>query len=255
MSINFDDSNSEYLSYAEALVPVVPLTLACWFRSDDLTAQKVLISICDSGGDVNYFLLRALSTASGQTIRADTRSVAGTAVATSASQYSNSTWHHAAAVFAAVDSRTAYLDGVAGTPNTTSRTPAGLDRIAIGCLYRSTIGSYMSGRIAEVGIWTTALTADELASLAAGYAPPLVRPDKLYAYIPLHRELFSSDKYPIYNYDPFGGPLSFSENGSPVTAAHPRIICPQGPQISSVVPISLPILPVAMHHYRNMRLA
>lgn len=256
MSVNFYDSSSDYLSYAEALVPIAPLTFACWFRTDDATINQALVSIAYGSNDVNYFMMWIIrdGAAIPSVVRADARSVSGTGYAYSSTTFSTNTWHHAAAVFGGSSSRVAYLDGNGGSENTTSRTPANLDRSAIGCLYRSSIGNYMSGRIAEVGIWSAELTADEIVSLAAGYAPPLVRPDKLQAYIPLRRELFSSDKYPIYNNEPFGSPLSFSENGSPVTAAHPRIICPQGPQISSVVPISLPILPVAMHHYRNMRL-
>jgi hypothetical protein len=256
MSVNFDDGSSEYLSYAEALVTVTPLTFACWFKPDSLTVHKAIISICDSGGDVKYFLLWALSAASGQKIRADVRESGINNVAYSASTYSNNVWQHAGGVFRGGGLTVqAFLGGVGGPTDVMTAAPAGLDRTGIGCLYRASIGYYMSGCIAEVGIWAAALTSAEMAALAAGYAPSLVRPDKLRAYIPMRRGLASSDKHPIYNYEPLGDPLSFSENGTPETAAHPGIICPQGPQISSVVPISLPILPLAMHHYRNMRLA
>jgi hypothetical protein len=257
MSVEFNDGNSEYLSYADAIVPAVPLTIACWFRTDDATVNQALASIAYGSSNTNYFLLWAIRSGAGShpsEIWATTygQGVSGTAY--SGNTFSANMWHHAAAVFGGSSSRVAYLDASAGSEDTTPVTPVSLNRTAIGCLYRSSIGSYMSGRIGEVGIWSAELTADELASLAAGYAPSLVRPDQLYAYIPLRRELSSSDKYPIYNYEPLGSPLSFSENGSPVTAAHPGIICPQGPQISSVSPIATPVIPVAMHHYRNMRL-
>ena len=116
---------------------------------------------------------QARYSASGQKLRCDTRSAVGSASALSSSQYSNLTWHHAGAVFASDSSRICYLDGVAGIEDTTNRTPANLDTTAIGALCRSSVTWYMSGRIAEIGIWKAALTADEMSALAAGYAPPL----------------------------------------------------------------------------------
>lgn len=46
-------------------------------------------------------------------------------------------------------------------------------------------GSAWDGKQAEYGLWSTALGVDEIAALAAGYAPFLIRPASLAGYWPL----------------------------------------------------------------------
>jgi hypothetical protein len=47
---------------------------------------------------------------------------------------------------------------------------------------------WFSGDIAEVGIWNIDLTAAEVASLAKGVSPALIRPQNHVAYLPLIRD-------------------------------------------------------------------
>ncbi len=256
MSVLFDDSSLEYLSH-DAVIDAAPLTMSCWFNSDDASVVQGLVSAADADGDVNYFSIMLYNSGHGTypgKVGFHVRRSSSTA-AVSSGTYSQGTWHHACGVTANSSSRYMCLDGVPGSEDTTSKTPVGIDNVGIGVLNRPSKTWYFSGMIAEVGIWSVALTLKEIEALAAGYAPPLIRPDALKIYVPLRRVLSSSDKYPIYNYEPSGDPLSFSENGTPETASHPRIICPQVPQISSVSLSTLQAPPVAMRHYRNMRVA
>ncbi|KKM87088.1 hypothetical protein LCGC14_1272450 [marine sediment metagenome] len=223
MSVLLDDSNLEYLKNSNASVSAAPLTLACWFKSDDLSVQKVLVSICNRVGDLDYFSLRAASTASGQIIRANARrDTTGSAI--SADQYSNNTWHHAGGVFQSTTARYAYLDGVPGNVEATNVTPAGISETGIGCLYRSNIVFYMSGRIAELGIWNINLSTEEMEALAKGVSPLLVRPKYLVAYYPLFKDNASS----MWN-DRVGG-YHMAEDSTPAASPdHPYIIRPSAP--------------------------
>jgi hypothetical protein len=71
---------------------------------------------------------------------------------------------------------------------------------------------YFDGRIAEVGIWSAALTAAEVASLADGMTCDKVRPQSLVFYAPLVRDL----------QDVRGG-LTITNNNSATVANHPRV--------------------------------
>ncbi len=70
----------------------------------------------------------------------------------------------------------------------------------------------MDGRIAEVGIWNAALTAEEIASLAKGMTCDKVRPQNLVFYAPLVRDLV----------DQKGG-LTITNNNGATVADHPRV--------------------------------
>jgi hypothetical protein len=73
---------------------------------------------------------------------------------------------------------------------------------------------YTDAKIAESAIWNVALTAAEIATLAAGYSPLFVRPQSLVFYAPIIRELNNLK----------GGVLT--NNGSAAVSVHPRIIYP-----------------------------
>jgi len=69
-----------------------------------------------------------------------------------------------------------------------------------------------NGTIAEVGIWNSALTQPEIASLAKGMTPDKIRPQSLVFYAALVRDLI----------DQKGGLTITNQNGATV-ANHPRI--------------------------------
>jgi len=106
---------------------------------------------------------------------------------------------------------TAYLNGnieattSTGVPNTifNSATPLTIGYLPI---------NYFPGIISEVGIWNSALTAAEIASLAKGMTCDKVRPQSLVFYAPLVRNL----------QDVRGG-LTITNNNAATVAAHPRV--------------------------------
>ena len=230
MSVLFDQGNSDVLEVAIVPVAAVPLTLACWFYSTDLTTDNPpILNICNTIV-THFFGLRITSDTHGTNPK-QVFCTAGNGVIYESSysnnQYSVNTWHHAMVVFTSITSRTAYLDGVAGTPNTVSVTPSGMGGVGIAGWWRSVARGDFSGRVAEVGIWNVALTTAEGALLAKGYSPRLVRPDKLVMYVPLIRDHGGALPHPIY-YN--GVAATFVEtSGTPSSGPdHPRILRPHG---------------------------
>jgi hypothetical protein len=107
-----------------------------------------------------------------------------------------------------------YLDGGSKGTNTNSVVPSNFDRTQIGFAAGGT--SALDGRLAEVAFWDIALSDAEVAMLALGYAPSLVRPDSLIHYWPL---LSTTDPTPD-----FVGDSPLDHVGTLSDADHPRII-------------------------------
>lgn len=103
--------------------------------------------------------------------------------------------------------------------------------------------------IAELGIYVgTILTAADAAQLAKGFAPPLVRPDKLTHYWPLAGRASPETGAK--------GGIGFTVSGA-TASAHPRQFYPTR-QVATAVPAAGgggTAVPVFLHHYRQMGVA
>ena len=181
MARNFNGTSAR-IHISSAVVTTTPYTMACWFRTTNMTQVSALLSLTSSftqystlffRGDVASDPIDILIEAGGaQNV---TRSTTGC---------TSGKWHHACGVFSAANSRTVYLDGGSSATSTTSLSPT-INQTEIGA-FRS--GSWFAGDIAEVGIWNIDLTAAEVASLAKGVSPALIRPQNHVAYLPLIRD-------------------------------------------------------------------
>jgi hypothetical protein len=218
MARTFASASSQYLENGAAVLTDYPVTIAAWVRPATIGVAQTPVALSQSGGTARCLL----QISSGDNFTAFNAATGGGASGFSSSTgtVSANTWHHGAAVFTSATSRTAYLDGVAGTPETTNVAIAGLNRTTIGARYNTTIGAYMNGDVAEAAIWNVALTAGEIASLADGLAPIAVRPDSLVAYWPLIGRASPE-------YDVVGG-FAMTLTNTPTTGAHPRIYRPRG---------------------------
>lgn len=222
MAVQFTAASSELLVVATSPLAAVPMTMACWFNSDSQTTEQGLMFSGDASSATEYQWL-VLDGQANDKVNILTRT-GTTAAAASTGAYTAGTWHHAGAVVAGNASRIAYIDGVAGTENTTSKPAVTLDRTGIGALTRSTGGAaaFFDGRIAEATWWNVALTPAEMAILAAGYSSDFVRPGSRV----LHDRLIRLDSG-NNSHDIIGG-LTMVGVNTPTTANHPRIIRPSG---------------------------
>lgn len=225
MSRSFNGT-SDYLEYLAAARTALPVTLAGWFYTGVTNTTQVGVSLSTAAG-TNSVSLRLIN---GALIRARSSNTSGTAAQSdTTSTYSANTWFHAAAVFTSNTSRTAYLNGSAATTNTTSNDPSA-STFSITSIGNNTASSaranFYSGRIGEVGIWSVALTVDEIAALADGITPLNVRPASLIAYWPLYGE--SSPEIELRNR------YEMTVSGA-AKAENPRIFLPARGQYPQIV--------------------
>jgi hypothetical protein len=207
MAYQFASASSQYLS-ATNPVSAAPFTVAAWARVDNITGNKAIVTLNQNSG-TNRFALYAASARLSWFVN----SSAGNAQAQVTADTTANTWFHGCAVETSAASRTVYINGGLSGSNTTSRTPASIDAINVGTdRNNNTNTSLLSGQVCEVGIWSAALTLDEIASLAKGITCDKVRPSALVFYAPLVRELI----------DVRGG-LTITNNNTATVAVHPRV--------------------------------
>jgi hypothetical protein len=184
-----------------------PLTIGFWFHT--AAATQTMLSIGPPDNENLGYLVR-LSTGN-RIVGSKNNATAPVSTAT----YTVNTWTYAAMVFASDTSRALYLNTsvVNNTLGLADATGTAFTSMAIG--RRHVVGTtpqYFSGRIAEVGIWTAALTASDILSLSQGASPALVRPDSLAFYAPLIRDL-----------QDLRGGLAITNNNGATVVDHPRI--------------------------------
>ncbi|GAI03312.1 unnamed protein product, partial [marine sediment metagenome] len=136
-------------------------------------------------------------------------------------KYTATVWHHAAAVFAAVDDRRVYMDGGNKGTEATSRTPGAMAKTAIAVMPSDAYSLYMDGYLAEAAVWNIALTDEEVATLAKGFSPLFVHPQNLVAYWPLIGKL-SPEIDVVGGYD-------VSLVNAPTFGGHTGVIYPTAP--------------------------
>src|SRR5436190_1323100 len=133
------DFNGSSGTISSASTPVTgpPCTMGCFFYADSSTATGTLISVNDTGTATDCMRLDAAGATAGDPIRAESINGGTAAAAESTAGYATGGWHHAIGVFASATDRRAYYDGANKGTNSTSVTPTSIDRVAIGCTFRS----------------------------------------------------------------------------------------------------------------------
>lgn len=173
----YDDGNSESLSGAGAVVADGPVTLACWFNSNDAAAVQTLMSIDDSGGPTMMRMV-LVGSVGGDPLYFQRGTGGDSAITTTG--YSVGKWHHGCAtaqsgtgeIQALIDGGSKGIDGVTAAV-------ASLDLTSIG--WSQKFDEYMSGRISLPAIWSCILTDSEIWQLAQGALPWHIRPQSLVA--------------------------------------------------------------------------
>lgn len=182
MARNFNGTSAR-IHISSAVVSATPYTMACWFRTTSMAHLGTLISV-NNTAPANYAGLWFRGDVAGDPVDILIEEGKGQNTARSTTGCTSGQWHHACGVFSSSTSRTVYLDGGSSATDNASTTPS-LNRTEIGA-WRTSL--WFSGDIAEVGIWDIDLTAAEVASLAKGVSPALIRPQNHVAYLPLIRD-------------------------------------------------------------------
>lgn len=192
MARNFDGSDDKGLNQSVEDLDV-PITLAAWVQLDVTGALRTIISVGDTVNPTNdqrsNFRLESTNS-SPPAFNARVTLSGGSSVAATSGTFSADTWVHAAAVFASATSRFAYVNGTPGTENTSNMNKNWTTNgIVIGSNWSdadATPTGRFDGFICEVGIWTAALSSEEIKSLANGANPRRIRPGNLVFYAPYY---------------------------------------------------------------------
>jgi hypothetical protein len=220
----YDDASSEYTKIDQAVVSAVPFAASVWFRRD-ADVECVPFCIVDKDSDVHSFIIQCLVSGEGGGVRALVQDAGGSGVAVTSTSITDNVWQHACGLFVSDTDRRIFLNGGGKGTNAVDRTPANMDRTAIGYWGRQVPVHYFTGDIAEVAVWDLSewpgATASDKAdgfenivsSLADGYSPSIFSLG-LKAYWPLVRELN----------DNVGG-FNLTASGTAVSN-HPKVIYP-----------------------------
>lgn len=171
MSYLFDDASSQRLAKTGALGM---FSFSCWFYPDDSAATCTLYSEHNATGTIhsNVYI------DGGVDDRVVFESFLAEARSTGTVNYN--AWNHVYAARGVADPTKAYIS-LNGESLVTGRFTSGgaTTGTAIGVQGTTTRFNYMSGRIAEVGVWNNCLNDfdDGYKGLALGYVPPLVPVD------------------------------------------------------------------------------
>lgn len=221
MPMEFDGSDDLFTDTLTITAP--PFTFACFMTFDFVTSNDALWGLSDVSGDAQHML--HINFPSNGDITCSSK-ISGFANSTIGG-HSVDTEYHVAGVWTTTTLRTVYVDGVAGTSNTTSKVPTNLDRMSWGSIYFGSARRIpLEGTLAEAAVWNAALTDAEVAALAQGVSPLLIRPSALVNYPPFRLD----------DRDLMGGTLTSS--GDPaIVSGHPNIIMPSA-QILQFPPVA-----------------
>lgn len=188
MSRSFNGS-SDKLAISSALVTSTPFTASVWFFIDNTTANGALFSLGNNATNNQRMYSDCRGSEAGPPAdpvlvqHLDNALTAGNARTTAG--YSATTWHHFAGVWTSSTSRTVYLDAGNSATDTTSVSTTTVNVTGLGVLERQTPSNFFPGDLAEFGLWSVVLSTDEIAALAKGVSPQMIRPQSLVSYSPL----------------------------------------------------------------------
>lgn len=181
------------------------LTAAAWIYYSTSTDGSIAGLWEDSGNTWQWLLQKSsgnaavVAIADGPTVRS-----------ASGGTFTQNSWQHIALTFSSTDLLRAFVNGSQVATGAVGGTALATKTASFGIGARQAGNVAFAGRIAEFAVWTSRLSADQIAALAKGFAPPKVlKPD---CYIPMVRDVVDlANKYAI------------TATGSPTVENHPRI--------------------------------
>lgn len=209
-----------------------PITVSCWMKLSSGSGDRDPCGL-GASGNTHYAVLQV--NGSGNSLW----SLAGVSAfgfTTGTSNVVTGNWVHLLGVSSSTANHKVYVNGSQeGSTSTTNVGAMTLNRAAVGVLYYNTSPLQgFPGYVAEYGVWNVALSDAEIAALAKGYSPMMIRPQSLQHYWPLGGIYSNSSS------GEFGirGGTTLSETGTVGTTDHPpKIIYPSSYTIRTRLPI------------------
>jgi hypothetical protein len=175
MALTFSSND---LIKASALVSAAPMTFACWATFSSLAADSYLMSITSATSTHNseFSMLVKTSDSKARCFISNDAGSTTDATAVNATVLSTSTLYHIACVFTSATSRTCYVNGANPVTSAVSVTPGTCDTTCIGASKVNAAYKYSTATIAFPAIWSAALSASEIGSLAEKFGPTRIHP-------------------------------------------------------------------------------
>lgn len=214
MAVRFFNGSS-YLSNLAFRPASFPVTISAWIRPEVLGAgsyQHAVTLMDSTSNTISSILINYPNSGnvSNQVYNGGTN-----ALPYNTGLVAN-TWHHVI-VISTSSSCTVYLNGVQGTIATYGTTTYSnpLDRLHFGYIPST---QYYYGSIAQVGVWNTVLSADDIKALSNAYSPDMVCRNNLIAYYPL------GGNYSDYKKERWKDKYDLTLTGTIQEIDHPRVI-------------------------------
>lgn len=206
-------ASSQYLRVTTPVVTAYPFTLSLWFRVTTAASNPHIFTVTNAVG--GGWALRINSA----TMILRMNDWSGNF--THGTTLSTGVWYHAYFRGISTTDKWLYINGAGGVQRTTSDTVGTPVVTTVGILQTAATPTFalpFDGEVAEVALWNVDVGAgDELAALAKGVSPALIRPQSLLQYWPL-----------VGRYSPeisIKGGYDLTVTGA-TASAHPRIFYP-----------------------------
>lgn len=223
-----DFNGSSDTAFTVGSVSAYPVSVSIWFRPDAV-AEMGLISLTDADVAGHYLLLK-LDTSINDRVAMEASDGSGSVLTNTTSDFSASSWQHAAAVFTSATDRAVYYQGGNKGTSATSRSPSGESHTTTGYLRtNSTSTIFFNGHLAHSAVWNVALSDGEIAALANGWSPLSVQPQSLWAYWPLDGWIHPGE---TRDYSGNGRNLTITSSGHSVPEH--QLLTPRGPILATM---------------------
>lgn len=224
MSIVFASASSQRLdNTATGIVTAYPFTLYGWFKFTSAKPTSGWPTFMGPNQDFDTFAtLRYVGQFSTDALEARLEDGSGAGSQRTMAGVGGDTWFNGIANFASATSRTIYVNGTGGTPDTTNITFPTLSRFHVGAQWNSgTYAGYIDGECADIGIVPASPTSGEIADYAAGISGQVVWPAGVYSSRNGERAhwdlLTNTDLTDVIN------SIVLTAQGSPTTGTHPTL--------------------------------
>ncbi len=183
------NGSSQYAWRAAPVANVAPFTVFAWYKTTSDAALQAIWGESQQASTAQYWRLSAAGSIAGDPIRGDIRGGGTAATPQTTIGYTINTWQNALLLETSSSDHKVYINGGSVGSSTTDQTPTGEDKMGVGILpYNSSWANYFAGKLAHVAIWDIALSAPDIASLAAGANPLAIQAAHLIAYWPLYND-------------------------------------------------------------------
>lgn len=160
-SLKFTGSSSTRVEIDAAPVTAYPWSISFWMKTSNSAAMN-LVFMGDKDVSTRYYRLYLETT---PRIRLQARNTTAYTTTYNTNLYDGS-WHHIVFVATSNTNRTLYIDGsLVATQTNNVSFPSQTDRFGVGRLGYSSPTSYFTGNLDEVAVWSTNLSALDIAQL------------------------------------------------------------------------------------------